>query len=147
MHSWKQNNLYLYVILPTCRLYLRNSWMLIFSLVMDNLLWVRSSPKGENILSVSLLQIFGHPNKMLDWRANRHITLHTNIRVCPNILYSNASFKQYPRRVSDKLVLTITNPNMKSYYSSNVNNNIKDSKNYQTHNNNLKWIGFCPHGN
>ena len=37
-------------------------------------------------------QIFGHPNTMLDWRANSNIILHTNIRVCPNTVYSNAGF-------------------------------------------------------
>ena len=40
-------------------------------------------------------QIFGHPNTMLDWRANSNIILHTNIRVCPNTVYSNAGFKCY----------------------------------------------------
>ena len=45
--------------------------MLVFSPVMDNLLMVRSGPKGENILSMSLLQIFGHPNKMLDWQQTQ----------------------------------------------------------------------------
>ena len=38
-------------------------------------------------------QIFGHPNTMLDGRANSNIILHTNIRVCPNTVYSNAGFK------------------------------------------------------
>ena len=37
-------------------------------------------------------QIFGHPNTMLDWRANSNMILHTNIRVCPNTVYSNAGF-------------------------------------------------------
>ena len=37
-------------------------------------------------------QIFGHPNTMLDGRANSNIILHTNIRVCPNTVYSNAGF-------------------------------------------------------
>ena len=40
-------------------------------------------------------QIFGHPNTMLDWRANSNIILHTNIRVCPNTVYSNAGFSNY----------------------------------------------------
>ena len=40
-------------------------------------------------------QIFGHPNTMLDWRANSNIILHTNIRVCPNTVYSNAGFSKY----------------------------------------------------
>ena len=40
-------------------------------------------------------QIFGHPNTMLDWRANSNIILHTNIRVCPNTVYSNAGFILY----------------------------------------------------
>ena len=37
-------------------------------------------------------QIFGHPNTMLDWRANTNMILQTNIRVCPNTVYSNAGF-------------------------------------------------------
>ena len=40
-------------------------------------------------------QIFGHPNTMLDWRANSNIILHTNIRVCPNTVYSNAGFTEH----------------------------------------------------
>ena len=37
-------------------------------------------------------QIFGHPNTMLDWRANSNMILHTDIRVCRNTLYLNAGF-------------------------------------------------------
>ena len=42
--------------------------------------------------TISLLRIFGNPNKMLDWRTNPNLILLTNIRVCPSILYSNAGF-------------------------------------------------------
>ena len=42
--------------------------------------------------TISLLRIFGNPNKMLDWRTNPNLILLTNIRVCPSILYSDTDF-------------------------------------------------------
>ena len=65
---------------------------------MDDIFLGCSSPKDENIHLVSLLQIFGHPNKILDWQTNSNIILFTNIRVCPNTLYSNAGFSFYTSR-------------------------------------------------
>ena len=38
--------------------------------------------------------IFRHPNTILDGRTNSNIILHTNIRVCPNTVYSNAGFSR-----------------------------------------------------
>ena len=67
--------IYIYVIPQTSRLSLRNSWMLIFSPVMDNFLLSRSSPKDENILSVSLLQIFGHSSKRLAGKSKPNIAI------------------------------------------------------------------------
>ena len=36
-----------------------------------------SQPAARKVMSLSLLQIFGNPNKMLDWRTN--LILLTNI--------------------------------------------------------------------
>ena len=59
--------------------YLSGTAMLTFFPVLDNLFLVRSSSKDENILSVSVLQVFVNPNKILDWKTNRNLILLTNI--------------------------------------------------------------------
>ena len=84
IHSLKQNNLYL-------------SYPSNMQIITQEQLNVDifSSHCCKYLQYLQYWQIFGHLNTMLDWQANSNMILHTNIRVCPNTVYSNAGFNYH----------------------------------------------------
>ena len=99
INSWKQNNLHLS---SPSNMQIISQEQLNVDIFSSQESWSGAAPRmrtSSQCLCCKYLQylqywqIFGHPNTMLDWRANSNIILHTNIRVCPNTVYSNAGFK------------------------------------------------------
>ena len=101
INSWKQNNLHLS---SPSNMQIISQEQLNVDIFSSQESWSGAAPRmrtSSQCLSCKYLQylqyfqIFGHPNKMLDCRANKNLTLLTNIRVCPNTLYLNAGSKIY----------------------------------------------------
>ena len=105
IHSLKQNNLYLSY--PS-NMQIISQEQLNVDIFSSQESWPGTAPMMRTssqcfcckyLQYLQYWQIFGHPNTMLDWRANSNIILHTNIRVCPNTVYSNKGVTKAPKNL------------------------------------------------